>query len=80
MPKIIENLDFVNLMTYDMHGSWETRTGHHSPLYSRQGEDNGQELLNVVSYILVILYVVLHLTYAGYTHIYRYTSTKVSQS
>ena len=34
------NLDFINLMSYDFHGSsWEkTLADHHSPLYKRTGE------------------------------------------
>ena len=28
-----EPLDYVNLMTYDFHGSWSAHTGHHANLY-----------------------------------------------
>ncbi|KAL2104018.1 hypothetical protein ACEWY4_000886 [Coilia grayii] len=33
VAKISKSLDFINVMTYDFHGAWETFTGHNSPLY-----------------------------------------------
>ena len=39
-----ENLDFVGVMTYDLHGSWETKTGLHSPLFSATEEE---DMLNI---------------------------------
>lgn len=37
-------LDFINVMTYDLHGSWDPVTGHSAPLYG--GPNDG---LTVVS-------------------------------
>uniref|UniRef100_A0A3B3CWP3 Chitinase, acidic.1 n=1 Tax=Oryzias melastigma TaxID=30732 RepID=A0A3B3CWP3_ORYME len=31
--KIASHTDFLNVMTYDFHGSWDPITGHNSPLY-----------------------------------------------
>lgn len=31
-------LDFINLMSYDMHGTWEAMADHHAPLYKRSWE------------------------------------------
>ena len=36
---IFQTVDFVNVMTYDLHGSWETVTGINAPLY-RSSLDN----------------------------------------
>ncbi|XP_052396005.1 acidic mammalian chitinase-like isoform X2 [Carassius gibelio] len=38
IAEIAKYLDFINVMTYDFHGSWETVTGHNSPLYRGSGE------------------------------------------
>ena len=39
----------LNVMTYDMHGSWDSYTAHNSPLYSHAGEKPDDLKLNVVS-------------------------------
>lgn len=39
VPAISGLLDQLNLMTYDFHGSWDTYTGHNSPLYHYSAGD-----------------------------------------
>lgn len=29
-------LDFINVMTYDMHGAWDTKTNHQSPIFENK--------------------------------------------
>ncbi|MGG7177727.1 glycosyl hydrolase family 18 protein [Clostridium paraputrificum] len=36
--KYIKYLDYINVMTYDFHGSWENTTNHHSAIY-KNNED-----------------------------------------
>jgi chitinase len=31
---LLENMDWINVMTYDMSGGWDGRAGHHSPLFA----------------------------------------------
>lgn len=40
MSKISQYLDLINIMTYDYTGEWDTKTGHHSNLYSVTGQVN----------------------------------------
>lgn len=49
LPRPHRSLDFLSLMAYDLHGSWERTTGHHSALFPRPGEQGAAAELNVVS-------------------------------
>jgi len=46
VPEIVLSVDFINLMTYDFHGSWEDYTGANAPLSSRPGESKTDQTLN----------------------------------
>jgi len=47
IPKVSQYLDFINVMAYDLHGSWEKKTGHNAPLYVRDEEPEEDKILNV---------------------------------
>ncbi|KAF2895979.1 hypothetical protein ILUMI_10196 [Ignelater luminosus] len=48
VPILSANLDFINVMTYDLHGEWEKVTGHHSPLHAAPHETTPSQLeLNI---------------------------------
>ncbi|XP_071105822.1 chitinase-3-like protein 2 [Haliotis cracherodii] len=47
IPEISKIVDFISVMTYDLHGSWEDHTGHNSPLYPRIDETNDDKYLNL---------------------------------
>ena len=49
LPFSTRSLDMLNVMTYDMHGSWDDYTAHNSPLYSHAGEKTDDLSFNVVS-------------------------------
>lgn len=42
-------LDFINVMSYDLHGSWEKETNHHAALNSHSCENPLENYLNMVS-------------------------------
>ena len=43
-------LDFINLMAYDLNGAWNNYTSHNSPLYPRSEETGEDRYLNVVCF------------------------------
>jgi len=44
---IVSHVDWINIMSYDYHGSWDNKLGHNSPLYSAQNENEDDKRLNV---------------------------------
>lgn len=52
VPTMNKNFDFINIMAYDLHGSWEKVLGHNAPLYAHHTDVSVDQLqLNVVSEI-----------------------------
>ncbi|CAM4749253.1 unnamed protein product [Rotaria magnacalcarata] len=46
VPVLCSNVDMINVMTYDLYGSWHNKIGHHSALFHRLGETGMERELN----------------------------------
>lgn len=49
VPEISKYLDYINIMSYDFHGMWDTEVGHNSPLLPLETASSYQKKLTVVS-------------------------------
>ena len=47
IENIVAHLDFISIMSYDYHGSWDKKAGHNSPLYSSQSDTPEDKRLTV---------------------------------
>ncbi|XP_059756984.1 acidic mammalian chitinase-like [Balaenoptera ricei] len=47
IPQLSQYLDYIHVMTYDLHGSWDGYTGENSPLYKYPTETGNNAYLNV---------------------------------
>nr|AYD38868.1 acidic mammalian chitinase-like protein [Mytilus galloprovincialis] len=47
LPTMAQYMDFINIMSYDLHGSWQSTTGHNSPLFPKSDEYGDQRYLNI---------------------------------
>jgi len=47
LPALSKELDYLHLMAYDYHGTWDGKTGHNAPLYPRDDEGAAERSLNV---------------------------------
>lgn len=41
------NVDFINIMSYDFHGKWESKTGHNAPLFALASESEWRKQLSM---------------------------------
>ena len=49
MPEISKHLDFMNIMSYDFHGTWDNVVGHNAPLYPLETASREEKKMSVVS-------------------------------
>uniref|UniRef100_A0A2K5ZIX7 Acidic mammalian chitinase n=1 Tax=Mandrillus leucophaeus TaxID=9568 RepID=A0A2K5ZIX7_MANLE len=47
IPQLSQYLDYIHVMTYDLHGPWEGYTGENSPLYKYPTDTGSNAYLNV---------------------------------
>uniref|UniRef100_G3TKH8 Acidic mammalian chitinase n=1 Tax=Loxodonta africana TaxID=9785 RepID=G3TKH8_LOXAF len=47
IPQLSQYLDYIHVMTYDFHGSWESYTGENSPLYKYPSDTGTNAYLSV---------------------------------
>ncbi|ERE88953.1 acidic mammalian chitinase-like protein [Cricetulus griseus] len=47
IPQLSRSLDYIQVMTYDLHGSWEGYTGENSPLYKSPTETGTKAFHNI---------------------------------
>jgi len=52
IPAIFRVCDFVNLMTYDMHGGWEPRTGIHGAMYRGPNDQTDANVAFSVQFLI----------------------------
>ena len=48
VPRVARSLDFINLMTYDLHGKWEGNTGHHTDMNPNRAYPGQHSIHNTV--------------------------------
>ncbi|UYV76733.1 Cht7 [Cordylochernes scorpioides] len=56
VPAVAAYVDFINVMSYDYHGKWESQTGHNSPLFAPENDSNWRKQLCMVGGFKPYLY------------------------
>ncbi|GIX82465.1 acidic mammalian chitinase [Caerostris extrusa] len=59
VPAVAAYCDFINIMSYDFHGKWESQTGHNSPLYALSTESQWRKQLCMVKIFILSIHLEL---------------------
>lgn len=43
IPQVSQYLDFINVMAYDLHGSWDSSVGINAPMYAGPSDQSATE-------------------------------------
>jgi GH18 family chitinase len=49
VSSLSQELDLLNIMTYDLHGFWDSRAAHHAPLYAEDTQQSVVRLFRILS-------------------------------
>jgi len=52
IPKLSQNLDYIHVMNFDYHGTWEAFTGINAPLNAKTGDDKSLTVVGTVQHLL----------------------------
>lgn len=52
IPEVFSAVDFVNVMTYDLHGSWDHKTGINAPLYRGSHDQTNQNVDYCIKFLI----------------------------
>lgn len=72
LPVLSKAADFMSTMTYDYHGGWETKVGHHTPLQPNPNDPLPNYSIVSTKYYCLLLFSDFHIFLFIYKYLYNF--------